>query len=87
MVDKGWLEWWPRNRDIWGMIIEFQSLQHATRQGGALFPDSNFRRVPFKSAKAKLRIFALFRAAHKFEVPIGYQDETGFHRGEMPRPE
>ena len=26
-----------------------------------------------------------FRKALKFEIPTGYQDETGFHMGAMPK--
>ena len=29
-------------------------------------------------------ILARLRAAVKFEVPVGYQDETGFHYGRKP---
>jgi len=68
------------------MRIDFQSMQDVVRQTGPLFPVGDFRRVPFKPASRKKRITTLFPGPFKFEVPIGYQDATGFHLGEMPRP-
>jgi hypothetical protein len=81
-VGKGWLAEWPRNPDTVAMKIEFQSLQNVVRQSGILFPNGEFRRIPFRPATRRTGIITRFRGACKFEVPIGYQDKTGFHLGE-----
>ena len=44
------------------------------------------RQVPGQDSRPGflVRLRVRVRAAIRFEVPIGYQDETGFHYGEEP---
>ena len=42
--------------------------------------------VPVAQPGYLTRIVATWHAAINFLVPIGYEDETGFHYGEMPGP-
>jgi hypothetical protein len=86
-VGKGWLVARPRNPHNEATKIDFQSLRNVVRQSGILFPNGDFRRVPFKAAPRRTGIITRFRGACKFEMPIGYQDKTGFHTGEMTWPE
>jgi hypothetical protein len=51
-------------------------------------PSSNCGRlvVPDARSGSWTRIAGAWHAAINYLVPIGYEDETGFHYGEMPVP-
>ena len=62
--------------------------QFSGSQGnGRFFVSNNVGGARIEVAPRRTPIVARFRAAYEFVVPIGYEDETGFHYGEQPRPE
>jgi len=58
--------------------------QLAGQQGGkavALPLGRNDRRIAWHEVGSPVRIVAVLRATMKAQVPVGYEDETGFHYG------
>jgi hypothetical protein len=48
--------------------------------------DSGGLNVPAARSGGWTRLTIVWHAAINYLVPIGYEDETGFHYGEMPEP-
>jgi hypothetical protein len=49
--------------------------------------DNNTHRSPTGQLSGVTGIIAKLRAALKSRVPLGYEDETGFHTGAIPSEE
>ena len=49
--------------------------------------DDDAEHAPASQLRYVTRIIAKLRAALKSRVPLGYEDETGFHTGAIPSEE
>jgi hypothetical protein len=68
------------------MIINRQIPERRAREHGRFFADRPAGGLRFKVAAQATVIAARFHTAYEFAVPIGYQDQTGFHYGAAPLP-
>jgi hypothetical protein len=67
--------------DARNMIV---GTQLAGQQGGKAVPlplSRNDCRIAWHEVGSPVRIIAVLRATMKSQVPVGYEDETGFHYG------
>ena len=65
------------------MTTHVVAVEEALSQRSNAFPSPDLQ-IP--RSRRWLKVFTKFLGAVRFEVPIGYQDETGFHYGEEPVP-
>ncbi len=66
------------------MISERQIATIGIRPGMPARIDRDADRFPFSRTGRFPRIVVTWLHAVNFLVPVGYQDETGFHYGEVP---
>ncbi len=66
------------------MRINRHSAEASVRDHGRFFADQRAGCIQFNVAQPGARaLIAKFHDACEFMVPVGYQDETGFHYGKI----
>jgi hypothetical protein len=74
--------------DVQTMKMNRQWPELQVQEHGRFFADHRTGFLRFKVGPPRIvaRVVAKFHATCGFVVPIGYQDKTGFHYGEMSPP-
>jgi len=69
---------------LWSMTSVSHMPERSARSNWAAQTSSNAVKVRAARPGCLTRIVAAWEAAVNYLVPIGHEDETGFHCGEMP---